>query len=60
METQWGPGYARVCDEAAVLPVGASADEHARCDRQSRAATIQIANGWLYARSDGHGLVSND
>ena len=23
METQWGPGYARVGDEAAVLPVGA-------------------------------------
>jgi hypothetical protein len=49
--------------EVAILPLGADSDNDVLDVMpilNVRAATIQLANGKLYARQDGRGLTTND
>ena len=58
MVSSLGPG-----DPVVILPLGASSDSQVReisFVKYVRASTIQLADGKLYAKADGRGLVTND
>jgi hypothetical protein len=49
-------------DEVAIVPIGKADSDGFEIIAVAhvRAFTIQLANGKLYARTDGRGLVTND
>jgi hypothetical protein len=55
--------FLEVGHQVAVLPLGATSDGDVleiTFVSNIRAFTVQLANGRLYARTDGRGLVTND